>query len=401
MKTWSEQRDKLTKVMSRLDSSFYFYNLDHLKSHLQSIAGVIDEDVKLWYACKANPYSGILKIFRNLGFGIDVASKGELDQVISSGVTADHVIATGPSKSKKYFKELLENEVEVIVLESLNQAYWLDEAAASMNKRPQVLLRVQLAWEGGSSVLGGDAITPFGIEDTSWLELDRNRTNHLDFIGFHVFQWGNLMELDRLKTIWWHIGKTLSELSKKLNIPLNVVDLGGGLGVPYDFHGSMLEFNQVNELLREFKAEFKPQKIWMELGRYTVAGCGTYFTQVIDRKSVRGKEILVTDGGINHIARPALTGQPFPCSLFRQSSAIESAFQVHGPLCTALDVLGSFELPNDIAPGDWLAFSMAGAYGFTEAMPFFLCHNLPAEVTYYNGDLMTPRPVRSSADWLV
>ena len=163
----------------------------------------------------------------------------------------------------------------------------------------------------------------------------------------------------------------------------------------------MLDFNKVNELLREFKAEFKPQKIWMELGRYTVAGCGTYFTQVIDRKSVRGKEILVTDGGINHIARPALTGQPFPCSLFRQSSASESAFQVHGPLCTALDALGSFELPNDTAPGDWLAFSMAGAYGFTEAMPFFLCHNLPAEVTYYNGDLMTPRPVRSSADWLV
>ena len=163
----------------------------------------------------------------------------------------------------------------------------------------------------------------------------------------------------------------------------------------------MLEFNQVNQLLREFKTTFKPEKVWMELGRFTVASCGTYFTQVIDRKTVRGKEILVTDGGINHIARPALTGQAFPCSLFRDSKASESNFQVHGPLCTALDVLGSFELPSDTQPGDWLAFSMAGAYGFTEAMPFFLCHNLPAEVTYYNGDLMTPRPVRSSSDWLV
>lgn len=401
MKTWIQQRDKITKVMSRLDSSFYFYNLDHLKSHLQSISSVIDEDVKLWYACKANPYSGILKIFRNLGFGIDVASKGELDQVISSGVTPDHIISTGPSKSRKYFKELLDNEVDVIVLESLNQAYWLDEVASAVGKKPQVLLRVQLAWQGGASVLGGDAITPFGIEDEAWLAMDCAKTSNLDIIGFHVFQWGNLMEIDRLKKIWWHIGQTLTNLSNKMNIPLKVIDLGGGLGVPYNFSDEMLDFNQVNQLLRDFKKDFQPEKIWMELGRYTVASCGTYFTQIIDRKSVRGKEILVTDGGINHMARPALTGQAFPCSLFRESTTANSSFQVHGPLCTALDALGSFELPNDTGPGDWLAFSMAGAYGFTEAMPFFLCHNLPAEVTYYNGDLMTPRPVRSSSDWLV
>lgn len=401
MKTWTEQRDKLTKVMSRLDSSFYFYNLDHLKSHLQSIAGVIDDDVKMWYACKANPYSGILKIFRNLGFGIDVASLGELNQVIASGVTPDHILSTGPSKSRKYMRELLENDVDVIVLESLNQAYWLDEIASSMGRKPQVLLRVQLAWQGGQSVLGGDAITPFGVEDTEWMKLDRSKTANLDILGFHVFQWGNLMELDRLRKIWWHIGETLTNLSNELKVPLRVVDLGGGLGVPYTFDGNMLDFNDVNEILRDFKREFKPEKVWMELGRFTVAGCGTYFTQVIDRKSVRGKEILVTDGGINHIARPALTGQPFPCSLFRESNASLQSFQVHGPLCTALDALGTFDLPADAKPGDWLAFSMAGAYGFTEAMPFFLCHNLPAEVTYYNGDLMTPRPVRSSADWLV
>lgn len=401
MKTWINQRDKLTKVMGRLDSSFFFYNLDHLKSHLQSIAAVIDDDVKMWYACKANPYSGILKIFRNLGFGIDVASLGELNQVIASGVPSEFILATGPAKSKKYMASLLENDIDVIVLESLNQAYWLDEVAAQMNRRPKVLLRVQLAWEGGASVLGGDAITPFGIENHEWHKLDQTRTTHLDMQGFHVFQWGNLMDLTRLKEIWWHIGKTLTDLSLALKIPLKVIDLGGGLGVPYQFDGHMLKFDDVNEILREFKREFKPEKVWMELGRYTVASCGTYFTPIVDRKTVRGQEILVTDGGINHIARPALTNQAFPCSLFRDSNASLSDFQVHGPLCTALDKLGHFSLPSDVKVGDWLAFSMAGAYGFTEAMPFFLCHNLPAEVTYYNGDLMTPRPVRSSADWLV
>ena len=139
----------------------------------------------------------------------------------------------------------------------------------------------------------------------------------------------------------------------------------------------------------------------MELGRFAVGTCGHYLSQVVDRKSVRGREILVLDGGINHLARPALTEESFPCELFRNSQAKTKEFFVHGPLCTALDRLGSFHLPEDINEGDWLVFSQAGAYGFTEAMPFFLCHNLPAEVVLYNGDIMTPRTVKSSADWLV
>ena len=60
----------------------------------------LDPDFKLWYACKANPMSAILKIFRNLNFGIDVASQGELDQVLRSGIKADGVLSTGPAKSK-------------------------------------------------------------------------------------------------------------------------------------------------------------------------------------------------------------------------------------------------------------------------------------------------------------
>ena len=66
-----------------------------------------------------------------------------------------------------------------------------------------------------------------------------------------------------------------------------------------------------------------------------------------------------------------------------------------------MDKLGVYELPADVDYGDWLVFSQAGAYGFTEGMPFFLCHNLPAEVVSYKGDVMTPRTIKTSSDWLV
>ena len=70
--------------------------------------------------------------------------------------------------------------------------------------------------------------------------------------------------------------------------------------------------------------------------------------KVIDRKKVRGQNLLIMEGGINHLARPALTGQSFPCSLFRDSKAVHERFTVHGPLCTAMDKLGVYDLPNDM-----------------------------------------------------
>ena len=396
-----QHHEKIQKVIDRLDAPFFFYDLDHLKHHLQEVNTTLHPDIKLWYACKANPMSAILKVLRNLGFGIDVASKGELFQVLNAGIKAEHILATGPGKSKEYLKHLIRNGVQTIVLESINQAIWLEEAARELNIKVDALLRLQLDWPEGKSVLGGDAITPFGIGQQDWAELDTGKFHFVNIKGFHVFQWGNILDLHQLESIWERSLEEVRSLSKNLDVPCEIMDLGGGLGIPYDLDSTGLQFKDVHEILIKLKDKYQLQNIWMELGRYTVAECGYYFTKILDRKSVRGQEILVTEGGMNHIARKALTEQSFPCSLFRDSDATKVSFQVHGPLCTAMDHLGTFELASDIEVGDWLVFHKAGAYGFTESMPYFLCHQLAGEVVVYNGDVMIPRPPRESFEWMI
>ncbi len=396
-------RQSLEKAIKRLDSSFFYYDLDGLKDHLIDLSSIMreDPDILLWYACKANPMSAVLKVFRNCGFGIDVASKGEIDQVLRAGINPKNMLSTGPSKSRKYLREILEEEIEIVVLESLNQAYWLDDIAKSFNKKPKVLLRVQMEWEDGVSVLGGNEITPFGEDEATWLSMDRSQTTNLDILGLHVFQWGNILETDRLEKIWRKIAEDSLTLCQKMGIEPQVLDLGGGIGIPYSNEESAVDFKDILTILKKIKNDFGWQKIWMELGRYAVGPYGHYLTQVIDKKTVRGKDLLILDGGVNHIVRPAITGQPFPVELLRKSQAETQKFQIHGPLCTALDNLGTLDLPKDTAPGDWLCFHQCGAYGFTEAMPFFLCHNLPAEVIMYEGNLMIPRTPRKAEDWLV
>jgi diaminopimelate decarboxylase len=120
----------------------------------------------------------------------------------------------------------------------------------------------------------------------------------------------------------------------------------------------------------------------------------------VDRKINYDQEQLVLAAGINHIIRPALTEQPFPVTLLRQSNEKIQAFDIHGPLCTSLDKLGHLALPQDVNVGDKLVFGYCGAYGFTESMPFFLCHELAAEYVIQYGELIEVRAAQAASTYL-
>ena len=396
-----ENTPHIESIINRFDAPFFFYDLDAMERHLSSMIKDLDPSIKLWYACKANPMSAILKLMRNLGLGIDVASTGELHQVLNTGINPNEVLATGPGKSKEYLKALLKAGIKTIVLESKNQAIWLSELIAEMNVNVQTLVRVQLDWADGKSVLGGNAITPFGLDTAEWEDFNFENYTNLNIKGFHVFQWGNILDVNRLKEIWFKTVEEIQAFSKKINIECEVLDLGGGLGIPYNFEDTPLEFSSIKSLLTEIKQKFRLDQIWMELGRYTVGDHGVYLSKIVDIKTVRGKKIIVCDGGINHIARVALVNEAFPATAFNKSSDETEEYNIHGSLCTALDYLGTFNLPSSLKIGEWLMFQQAGAYGFTESMPYFLCHMLPGEVIMYKNNLMIPRPPKPSFDWMI
>ena len=73
---------------------------------------------------------------------------------------------------------------------------------------------------------------------------------------------------------------------------------------------------------------------------------------------------------------------------------------LYGPLCTALDCLGEHQLPSDLNEQDWLVFSQCGAYGFTESMPYFLCHELAGEYVIHNGVLSCVRQAEDASHYL-
>ena len=392
-------KNAIDELSTQLDSPFFVYDLDSLDAHLSRL--VAQTKVKLWYAVKANPLSKVIQSLDNAGFNFDVASKGELEQVLAQGINSERVLNTGPAKSPKQIKHFIERGVRIFVAESLNQVRWLNEQAIAKQCQLQVLLRVQLRWpEGEKNPLGGDSLTPFGLGCDEWQALNTSDYPALNFDGLHIFQWGNMLSSDKLAHLWSQMIAPLQQLASDLDINLKVLDLGGGLGIPYTLDAPTLSWDALIDALAKIKRDAGVEELWMELGRYAVGECGHYATPVVERKLNYGQQQVIISGGINHLLRPAVTSQDFPAQLLRDSKAPNQAMSLYGPLCTALDCLGEHQLPNDLNEHDWLAFSQCGAYGFTESMPYFLCHELAAEYVLQNGKLTCIRQAEDASHYL-
>ncbi|MDO6465061.1 PLP-dependent decarboxylase [Pseudoalteromonas carrageenovora] len=386
-------------LTQQLDTPFFVYDLDKLNAHLTRL--VAQTDVKLWYAVKANPLSKIIQSLDSAGFNFDVASKGELEQVLAQGISSQRVLNTGPAKSPKQIKHFIERGVRIFVAESLNQVRWLNQQAQLQNTQLQVLLRVQLRWpEGEKNPLGGDSLTPFGLGCDEWQALNTADYPALSFNGLHIFQWGNMLSTQKLSELWSQMIAPLTTLANNLNINLKILDLGGGLGIPYTPNEVTLEWDGLIAALAKIKKDAGVDELWMELGRYAVGECGHYANPVVECKQNYGQQQVILTGGINHLLRPAVTSQDFPAALLRESTAPKQAMSLYGPLCTALDCLGEHTLPSDLNAQDWLVFSQCGAYGFTESMPYFLCHELAAEYVLQNGELTCVRQAEDASHYL-
>ncbi|MCO5143416.1 MAG: PLP-dependent decarboxylase [Oligoflexia bacterium] len=373
----------------------YIYDLDRMEEHLRSLR---TEGIRLWYACKANPLSAILKTVSKSGLSVDVASIGELNQAIRSEILPENILLTGPAKTKLFISKALEMGVRTFVIESRAQLELL--ARLSKNTQVNVLIRLQLSWEGEASILGGSQTSVFGLSPEEWESLPK--FSQVKYIGVHVFQWGNILSTAELEKIWIKTAEEAKKFAEKQNFELSVLDLGGGLGIDYSQTSldQEIHWNSLKEIFKSVQLKSEAKEIWLELGRYAVGLFGSYITQVVERKTVREKEFLICSGGINHLVRPALVNEFFPAEVLERKDLPLKEFNVHGPLCTALDKLGTYSLPKDTSPEDFIVFKKVGAYGFTESMPFFLCHDMPGEVIKKNGKLSVCRPVEGSEKWL-
>lgn len=351
------------------------------KAKFMRLRAALPANARLAYAVKANPHPELLGLFASLGASFDCASLGELRRVGELNMPQGRIFFAGPGKRAEELELALKMNVR-LQTEGWEDLARLDGLSAS---EVAVNLRVHPASgaEEGNRIIGGVGPSAFGIDEEQIPDiLARARSlKRVRIRGLHVFAASNQRDARQLLATHAMVLDVAAHLYREHGLELEQIDLGGGLGVAYAEDQTELDVAELGagleRLLREH-AWFKGELI-LEPGRFLAAPCGVYLTRVIRIKESRGTRFAILEGGINHLLRPLLTGEPFPVrAIGKKGPALRTTLA--GPLCTSLDRLGEVDLPADLAAGDLLAFGRTGAYGFSEGMTHFLSHPVPPEI---------------------
>lgn len=382
----------MTRLAQRVGSTpFFAYDRALIRSRVEHLRTVLPAEVRLHYSIKANPMPALVQLLAGLVDGLDVASAGEMKCALDTGILPQHISFAGPGKTDAELAQALAGNI-IIHLESETELERLDRLAMAMGITPNVVVRVNPAFELKSSgmKMGGGA-KQFGIDAEIVPQvLRRIAETSMDFHGFQIFCGSQNLKADAIIEAQSNTFQLAIELAQHAPQAVRLLNIGGGFGIPY-FPGDVpLNLEPIADNLQTWAAKLKNSSpktvIAIELGRYLVGEAGIYVTKIIDRKISRGQVFLVTDGGMHHhLAASGNLGQVirknYPVAIGNKMSGMEKeVVSVVGSLCTPLDVLADQMEMNRAEVGDFVVVFQSGAYGLTASPNDFLSHVKPLEI---------------------
>ncbi|MFF8927096.1 type III PLP-dependent enzyme [Streptomyces longwoodensis] len=396
-----------SELADRFGTPLYVYDGDEIAARLRGLLDRLHPGVEVFYSLKANPNISVCALLHSLGARAEVSSLTELITAQRAGVPAEHLMFLGPGKSRAEVTACVKDDV-LLICESFGELALIDEVAAGLGTTARVVLRVNPAFAvKGSGLTMGGKPRQFGIDEEALLADPELAGRHpaVRLSGFQVYMGTRILTEEVVAENTTRILDLAERLSARLGVPLDLVDVGGGLGVAYFAGERDLDPERTVELLNphfeDFAARHPGTRLVMELGRYLVGHSGTYAVRVRYVKESRGEQFAVADGGTNHhmaaVGIGSFVKRNFPMRLLNRAGSDElRKWNVTGPLCTPNDTLGkAVELPADLEPGDLVGVDRSGAYGPTASPVHFLSHGYPAEVLVHRG---RARLIRSRDD---
>jgi diaminopimelate decarboxylase len=390
----------ITALAARYGTPLFVYDRSAIDQKLEALRALIPQ-FEIYYSVKANPNLAILRHFVLRGCGLEIASGGEFMQALAAGCRPESIFLAGPGKTDSDLELALAGNVGEIHIESPREAARIAAICAHGGIRARVGIRVNPTGEaqGGAMRMGGKP-APFGVDEE---ELDLlihvvESQPCFDFRGIHMFVGTQVLDCSILINQYRKAIQVARAVVSKIGRPLQTIDFGGGLGIPYFTGERELDLSHLSEavatLMEDVQKDpdFRGTRFVIEPGRFLIGEAGIYVARIVDIKESRGKKFLILDGGMNHhLAASGNLGQTikrnYPVALVEKlrHPPVEQVDLV-GPLCTPLDTLGrNVNLPRaDV--GDLVGIFQSGAYARSASPLGFLSHDAPGEVLVDEGE---------------
>ncbi len=357
----------LETIAEQAGTPSYVYSGDAIRENYRAydraLAG-LEHDIH--YAVKANSSLGILSLLAEEGAGFDIVSGGELYRVLKAGGDPSRVVFSGVGKTSEELRYALEQEIGRFNCESDGELRLLRELAAQIGRKPEVSLRVNpdIDAETHPYIATGLREHKFGIGLAEAERIYRQAAElhplRLNGIGCHIgsqiFNIGAFAEA--LQRVLELAGRL-----RGFGVPIEALDLGGGLGVEYETGKQSPSIADYGRMLCAALAGAN-FRLGIEPGRSIVGQAGVLLTRVLYRKAGEGKVFAIVDAAMNDLIRPALYRAHHEVLPVRRSGRPVELTDVVGPVCESGDFLAKGRAMPRAEPGDLLAIATTGAYGF-------------------------------------
>jgi diaminopimelate decarboxylase len=334
------------------------------------------------FSVKANGNLSILKLLADAGAGADIVSGGELHRARLAGVLPQRIIFSGVGKTVNELAAALDAGIYAFNVESEGELLALNELARATGRRAPVALRINPDIESPTPhhyTRTGHRASKFGIpyDDARGLYRQAAQLPGLRVLGVDVHIGSQILEVEPFRQAVLRTLELVDELRAD-GIALEFLDAGGGFGVSYD--------DDAGPGAGEFAGVIVPLvtkaglRLVLEPGRFIVGPAGILLTRVLYMKQSGAKTFVITDAGMNDLLRPS------HYSSFHRVEGAElhperdiASVDVVGPICETGDFLALDRPLTRPEPGELLAISTVGAYGFSMASTYN-ARPRPAEV---------------------
>jgi diaminopimelate decarboxylase len=377
--------DEIESAARHHGTPLYLYEFEKIKHQYSQLRMSLGENFEIYYALKANPNPSICCLLAELGCGADVSSMGELQRALETGFPRERIIFTGPGKTPEELTFALTNQIYLVVIESLGEAKRLNSLAKDHGLQQKVLVRInpyESAFQGSIKI--GSSSSKFGIDEEAINAMlpELLSFDCLQVTGVHIYSESNILDHHQFLRSC-HATLEIANRIRESGLPVNTVDFGGGIGVPYDFNDT--EFNGAQfglELNRLLSSNDLGYHCIFEIGRYLTAESGYFVMQVVDTKVSRGQRFVILNGGIHHLFRPLLANANKLLQIVNGRGQASQMNTFVGPLLTPSDVIVNALITREVDVGDLVVIYNCGAYSFNHSLAHFHLHSLPAEAYY-------------------
>lgn len=363
-------KEELTAIIEQYPTPFHIYDEQAIRQNARRLTEAFSwaPGFKEYFAVKAAPNPFLLKLLREEGFGADCSSLPELILAEKAGIVGEDIMFTSNNTPENEFISARELGA-VINLDDITHIEFLEKHAGmpeflSFRYNPGPLR------QGGNAIIGNPEDAKYGLTKDQLFEAYKMaREKGVKRFGLHTMVISNELDPNFFIETARMMFDLVVEIYNTLDIKIEMVNLGGGIGIPYKPEQEPVDLEYVGQGVKKVYEDIivasglQPVKLALECGRMITGPYGYLVTKVLHKKEIY-KNYVGVDACMANLMRPALYGSYHHITVAdKENLPHENTYDVTGGLCENNDKFAIDRKLPAIDIGDIVVIHDAGAHG--------------------------------------